>query len=135
MECSLLYVSRATIAADRVDAEVDVIIATSRDHNARVDITGGLVRAAGYFSQLLEGSTEAVESLMERISRDPRHTDVNVLRVMATDQRLLGDWSMAYAGESSYVANQIAPLLGAGLSADTRRIDRLQRLIVAFAST
>jgi hypothetical protein len=135
MECTLLYVSRATIAADRLAVEVADIIATSRAHNARVGITGGLVRAGGYFAQLLEGPAVEVRALMERIDRDPRHTDVSVVRIAASDRRRLPDWSMAYAGESSYVANQIVPLLGPGLAADPERIDRLATLIVAFAST
>jgi hypothetical protein len=134
VECSLLYVSRSTISRERLAAEVADIIHVSREHNARAGITGGLVRAGGYFAQLLEGPTEEVKTLMERIDRDPRHTDVSVVRIAASSKRQLPDWSMAYAGESSYVANQIAPLLEPGLAADPERIDRLDMLIVAFAS-
>ena len=56
------------------------------------------------------------------------------VRIVASSKRQLPDWSLAYAGESTYVANQIAPLLGPGLAADPERIDRLDMLIVAFAS-
>lgn len=134
MECSLLYVSRSTIPRERLAAEIADIIDTSREHNVRVGITGGLVRAGGYFAQLLEGPTEAVKTLMERIDRDRRHTDVSVVHVVASDKRQLPDWSMAYAGESTYVANQIAALLGPGLVANPERIARLNMLIVTFAS-
>jgi len=134
VECSLLYVSRSTIPRERLAAEIADIIDTSREHNVRVGITGGLVRAGGYFAQLLEGPTEAVKTLMERIDRDRRHTDVSVVHVVASDKRQLPDWSMAYAGESTYVANQIAALLGPGLVANPERIARLNMLIVTFAS-
>jgi len=134
VECSLLYVSRSTIPRERLAAEIADIIDTSREHNARVGITGGLVRAGGYFAQLLEGPTDAVKALMERIDRDHRHTDVSVLHVAASDKRQLPDWSMAYAGESTYVANQIAALLGQGFAADPARVHRLNMLIVSFAS-
>ena len=134
VECSLLYVSRSTIPREQLAFEIADIIAVSREHNARAGITGGLVRAGDYFAQLLEGPTEAVKTLMERIDRDPRHTDVSVVRIAASNKRQLPDWSMAYAGESTYVANQIAPLLGPGLAADAERIDRLEILIVTFAS-
>ncbi|MES2045606.1 MAG: BLUF domain-containing protein [Pseudomonadota bacterium] len=134
MECSLLYVSRSTIGREVLALEIADIIAVSREHNARAGITGGLVRAGGYFAQLLEGSTEAVKALMERIDRDPRHTDVSVVRIAARSKRKLADWSLAYAGESTYVANQIVPLLGPGLAAEPQRIDRLETLIVSFAS-
>jgi hypothetical protein len=135
MECSLLYVSRSTIVREQLAVEMARIVAISRAHNAAAGITGGLVRAGPYFAQLLEGSTEAVKTLMGRIDRDPRHTDVSVVRVAASTKRQLPDWSMAYAGESTYVAKQIAVLLGPGLAADPERIERLNTLIVAFAST
>ena len=134
MEYSLLYVSRSTIGREVLALEIADIIAVSRHHNARAGITGGLVRAGGYFAQLLEGSTEAVKALMERIERDRRHTDVSVVRVAASSTRQLPGWSLSYAGESSYVAKQIAPLLGPGLAAEPERIDRLEKLIVTFAS-
>ena len=134
MECSLLYVSRSTIPRERLEIEVADIVAVSSEHNAHAGITGGLVRAGGYFAQLLEGPTEAVKALMERIDRDPRHADVSVVRIAARGKRRLSDWSMAYAGESTYVANQIAPLFGPGPAAARERIDRLDMLIVAFAA-
>lgn len=135
MECSLLYVSRSTIPRDRLALEIADIVAVSRKHNEAAGITGGLVRAGPYFAQLLEGPTEAVRTLMERIDRDHRHTDVSVVRIAASNQRQLPDWSMAYGGEATYVANRIAALIGPGLAADAERIDRLNELIVTFAST
>lgn len=134
VECSLLYVSRSTIRRECLALEIADIIAVSREYNARAGITGALVRAGGYFAQLLEGPTDAVKTLMERIDRDRRHTDVSVVRIAASTKRQLPDWSMAYAGESIYVAKQIAALIGLGLAADPERIDRLDMLIVAFAS-
>ena len=94
MECSLLYVSRSTIRREVLALEIADIIAVSREHNARAGITGGLVRAGGYFAQLLEGSSEAVKALMERIERDSRHTDVSVVRIAASSKRrlLTGRW-------------------------------------------
>jgi len=92
------------------------------------------VRAKDWFAQLLEGSTEAVETLMHRIERDPRHADVTVLRVIPQDKRRLGRWSMAYAGEWQYTAQIIAEVFGPGRAHDTPRIDRLENMIVAFAS-
>jgi len=134
VECSLLYVSRSTIPRDRLHVEIASIVAASIKNNARADITGGLVRAGGYFAQLLEGPTDAVKSLMARIDRDRRHADVSVVRIAASGERQLPDWSMVYSGEATYVARQIAALLGAGRAADAARIDRLTALIVSFAS-
>lgn len=134
MECSLIYVSRMTIDPARRDEEIASILAWSHAYNPRVGITGGLVRAKGWFAQLLEGPNGAVETLMKSIERDPRHSDVTVLRVTPHDRRRLGKWSMAYAGEWQYAAQHIADVFGQGLAVDEQKIDRLNRMIVDFAS-
>lgn len=133
MECSLLYVSRVTMDAAQRDSQVASMVAHARAYNPTVGITGGLVRAKGWFAQLLEGSTEAVGTLMQRIERDPRHCDVTLLRVSAREDRRLGKWSMAYDGEWRYSAQIIADLFAPGAGQDPERIDRLERMIVAFA--
>lgn len=134
MERSLLYVSRKALCAERSAVEIDKIIDVSIARNTELGITGGLICTTDYFAQLLEGPAEAVEQLMERIDRDPRHTDVTVVRVDAIDQRRVSRWSMAYSGPSSYVAGRIAPLLGCKIEGDPHRIDRLMSLIVEFAA-
>ncbi|MEO7680771.1 MAG: BLUF domain-containing protein [Sphingomonas sp.] len=134
MECSLLYVSRVTIDAERLDDEFDAIIARAHVYNARVGITGGVVRVGGYFAQVLEGSSEAVKTLMQHIDRDPRHADVSVLRIAARDKRQFDGWLMAYAGESRYLGHQITQLLAPDLGEGPERIDRLETLIVAMAA-
>jgi len=134
MECSLLYVSRSTIELSRRDEEIAAIVSSAHIYNPKAGITGGLVRTQDWFAQLLEGSSKAVEALMQRIERDPRHTDVRVLRVAARQKRRLGQWSMAYAGEWHFIAQKIAPLLGPSLATDSGWIDRVEKLIVDFAS-
>ncbi|BCA58648.1 hypothetical protein HMP06_1417 [Sphingomonas sp. HMP6] len=133
-ECSLLYVSRVTIDPVRRDAEFAAIIAHAHAYNPTVGITGGLVRAKNWFAQLLEGSTDAVDTLMQSIARDTRHADVTILRVRPQNTRRLGGWSMAYAGEWNYTAQNIADVFGHGLNVDEQKIDRLDKMIVDFAS-
>ncbi len=133
MERSLLYVSRARLPAGRSAAEIEAIVGVSQQRNAALGVTGSLIRSADFFAQLLEGSAEAVDMLMDSIDRDPRHTDVTVLRIDPIVQRRLVGWSMSYCGVSSYVANRIGPLVGGGLESDPPRIDRLMGLVVEFA--
>jgi hypothetical protein len=134
MERSLLYVSRAALSVERSAVEIENIAEVSRARNARLGVTGGLICTADYFAQLIEGSASAVDELMERIDRDPRHTDVTVVRFDAIYRRRMDHWTMAYSGTSSYVAARIAPLLGSEIEGDPHKIDRLMSLIVEFAT-
>lgn len=54
----------------RRDAEIGAIIAHAHAYNPTVGITRGLARAKNWFAQLLEGATEAADTLMHRIERD-----------------------------------------------------------------
>lgn len=134
MECSLIYVSRVEIDRERMDDEIASIIAWADHYNSTVGITGGLVRAQGWFAQLLEGSTEAVGTLMTKIKRDQRHSDVTVLRVTAQRTRRLGRWSLAYAGDWHYMADIIGNLIDPSILSDQHDIDYLEQTIVDFAS-
>lgn len=133
MERSILYVSRPSpFMADR-ERTVGEIIATARLHNDRVGITGALAYTQHHFAQLLEGPAAALDDLMNRIELDRRHADVTILRVESIARRRLPAWSMAYNGTSTYVARQIAPLIGDGIEANPGRIERLLSLLVGLA--
>jgi hypothetical protein len=111
----LLYVSRKNIDP-AIDELVNVeIVAVALSRNADLGVTGALVSTTDYFAQILEGPAAAIAELMDSIHHDSRHTDVTVLREAPIQRRRFADWSMAYAGPSTYVAGQIAPLIGANL--------------------
>jgi hypothetical protein len=42
---------------------------------------------------------------------------------------------MAYSGESSWVAQQIEPLIGAALPRAARRVERLEALLLGLATS
>lgn len=133
MERSLLYVSRKTLPPALEEQEIAKILAVSRAHNAEVGITGGLINTTYAFAQLLEGPGKAIEDLMQRIEEDWRHANVQTLRYEAILRRRLPDWSMAYSGPSTYVANQIEQLLGKDIGSESRKVDRLINMLVQLA--
>lgn len=90
----IVYASRATEPFDH-DSLVD-LLTESRANNSRDGITGMLVYRDLDFIQILEGPDAAVRALLERISRDPRHTDVRVLLEEQTTERKYAAWSMGY---------------------------------------
>ena len=114
----LLYCSRNVIATNSagqpvdVEAELHAILASARPRNKADNITGALLFTVSGFAQVLEGYREAVERTFERISSDPRHTDVTVLAFTPTERRSFPDWPMGFCCQTRPgLADPLAPLL------------------------
>lgn len=89
----VMYISTATIRL--TDHEVGEIGRVSSLNNAREDITGVLFSAHEFFFQILEGDDEAVDRVLQRIRKDPRHRDVLILKVeQDIAEHLFSKWSM-----------------------------------------
>lgn len=99
----LVYHSETALdgAADAVDREIERILVASRRNNARVGVTGALMFNRGFFAQVLEGERQQIESVFERIQRDPRHTNLVVLQFAPAPERAFAAWSMAFVGGSA----------------------------------
>jgi hypothetical protein len=101
----LIYCSRNIIARAMPDAvledEIRAILASARRCNKVDNVTGALLFTASGFAQVLEGMRDVVERTFERISSDPRHTDVTVLSFTPTERRSFPDWSMGFSGQTS----------------------------------
>ncbi|MEX0828858.1 MAG: phosphate-starvation-inducible PsiE family protein [Nitrospirales bacterium] len=88
------YISKATHVISQDDLEE--ILRTSRENNGRLGITGMLLYGNNTFVQILEGEEKAVNELIEKIKRDPRHADFHVLKKKTIDRREFADWSMDF---------------------------------------
>lgn len=88
------YISKATESMSQDDLEG--ILRTSRENNARLGITGMLLYGNNTFVQTLEGEEKPVNELIDRIKRDTRHTDFQVLKKKTIDRREYADWSMDF---------------------------------------
>jgi hypothetical protein len=87
----LLYVSNCR--RDLPDTDVAQILDVSRKNNARDGVTGVLLHLDGAFLQVLEGDEDAVAKAVDRIRRDPRHSNITVLLDRAAP-RAFSEWSM-----------------------------------------
>ena len=76
------------------------ILVDSRVRNKLADVTGLLVYVDGTFLQVLEGEQEMVSDLLDKISKDPRHTDVKVVYKSGVERRTFNAWQMAYVSPS-----------------------------------
>ncbi|MEV7756993.1 BLUF domain-containing protein [Microbacterium sp. NPDC089180] len=88
------YVSRAVDTFD--DARLAELLAQSRRSNHERDLSGMLLYRRGRFFQVLEGPKDAVDELMAKIRRDPRHDEIRVLLTEEIEERRFEEWTMGY---------------------------------------
>ena len=74
--------------------DVFQIVQTSATNNAKDGLTGFLLFRDGSFFQLIEGESTALDSLLNRLHRDPRHRNIAVLDDSGIDARAFGQWRM-----------------------------------------
>ena len=53
-----------------------------------------LVFNGTHFLQIIEGAPDAIDQLVERLRRDPRHSGFEVRDERSVEQRSFGDWTM-----------------------------------------
>jgi hypothetical protein len=94
MLTQICYASSAAVPFD--EAALLALLSEARTNNALHGVTGILLSNAGHFVQVIEGETEVLEALFEKITRDTRHQQVLVLYRQAIDARDFPHWSMAY---------------------------------------
>lgn len=102
----LVYVSAAAATFD--ESELPALLATARRNNSAREITGMLLYHQRSFIQVLTGNQTDVESLFEKIAKDPRHTDTRILLRRNVSERSFNDWSMGFY-HSSAVNNRNLP--------------------------
>ena len=99
----VIYVSRPTHFDHIV---LDNILITSRSNNREVGVTGNLICHSDLFLQMLEGPSEAVHRLYEKILTDDRHADIVKLRDEKSEQRLFPSWAMRNDSHQSWILSR-----------------------------
>jgi Sensors of blue-light using FAD len=99
MMIRLIYASTAT---DGVDLnEFKRILSTAQNNNAQRDLTGMLIFNSKVFLQALEGSRESVNDLYTKLTKDPRHYNLVLLKMEYIQERKWSEWSMGFAAPSA----------------------------------
>ncbi len=88
----MLYRSEATVPFG--ESELYDLADGARVRNRRKRVTGALFYEGGKFFQWLEGPRGTVNDLFDRIGRDPRHSDVELVSVGRTKIRVFADWNL-----------------------------------------
>lgn len=98
---SLTYTSLAQL--DLTAADLEDIHRTARHANALNGITGLLIFNGTHFLQVIEGMEDAVDSLVDNLRRDSRHTGFEMRDTSFVEERSFPDWSMELVRiEASY---------------------------------
>ncbi|WP_158555213.1 BLUF domain-containing protein [Fulvimarina endophytica] len=70
------------------------ILRAARARNASLKLSGMLLHEFGRFIQLLEGPAASLETVLDAISRDTRHTNMRVFLSQSGFERSFGRWAM-----------------------------------------
>ena len=84
-------------------------------NNPGKGLTGLLLHGNGTFLQVLEGEPAVVDALLEAIGRDPRHTNMKVVRREEVSSRQYADWSMGFEQVTDRTLGEIPGLRNFGL--------------------
>lgn len=82
----LSYASASTSLPQQLAKDLNDILQEARLHNHQHHINGVLYYGKGKFFQYLEGPADILESLYQKLLRDPRHHRLEILHRGALDQ-------------------------------------------------
>ena len=113
--------------------ELAKLLQDARKNNEALDITGMLLFHNGSFLQILEGEEDAVEALVAKIKKDPRHKSFNLLLKEEIEERSFENWSMGYVDVSG-LANQFRGFVDykSQFQAALKDTGKARRIIGAF---
>jgi FAD-dependent sensor of blue light len=131
---SLTYTSLARL--DLTAEDLEAIHRTAREVNALEGITGLLIFNGTHFLQIVEGAPAAIDELLERLRRDPRHNGLEIRDERKIQDRSFPDWSMELVRVSaSYfeAKDVVSDRLPATVDAKVR--DRVIRMTESISGT
>lgn len=107
----IIYRSRSLIRGTtaEVAAELADILAVSRQHNLREDITGALFFNGRGFAQTLEGAPLVIADCYAKILKDKRHEDVCLIQHEYIGARCFAGWTMAYFSDVGGAGFTLSP--------------------------
>lgn len=101
----IIYISKATRPLS--SEETAQISAAAAHKNRKLKVTGLLLQVGNYFVQVLEGHSEALSFLLEKITADNRHTEVRVIYKAPDHSRMFAQWNMGFFNiEQHYSINR-----------------------------
>ena len=107
----LIYESSATGSTGSL-LNLAAILGEAQRNNYRDGLTGALAAHEERYIQVIEGPASALDNLLSRLDRDPRHRNIVILDRAPIADRAFGGWAMA----SARITPELAPVLDAVMS-------------------
>ncbi|WP_321279015.1 BLUF domain-containing protein [Marinifilum fragile] len=78
------------------ELELDELLSEIRPKNLAKGVTGLLLYNDEIFIQVIEGESDTIHDLYNRLQKDKRHTNIVKILEERIDQRSFPNWSMGY---------------------------------------
>ncbi|WP_299176063.1 BLUF domain-containing protein [uncultured Brevundimonas sp.] len=124
----VIYISESTNPDPALISLAD-ILATSDRNNRRDDLTGALLVNGGRFLQVLEGAHQDLNRTLDRLQRDGRHRDIQILCRNTADHRQFGQWTMVAARISPDHKTEMDQIIHLSSTAPQEAADRMLALV------
>jgi hypothetical protein len=106
------YVSRAAEAMTQ--ESLLALLQQCLENNEASGVTGMLLYGNDTFLQVLEGEEAVLDTVVEKIRKDPRHSKIHFLYRKPVERRQYTDWSMGFKRVSGQQLDDIAGLSAFG---------------------
>ena len=110
---ALEHLIYASVAAQNFEAsQLSELLQKARVANERRGLTGMLlhVDSDGSFFQAIEGETEAIDQLLERLLLDKRHSHLTTIIREPIAKRSFREWTMGFSSVSPEKLRRVAGL-------------------------
>lgn len=92
--------------------DLEPILASARQNNERLNVTGLLGLTSTHFMHYLEGPRESVSHIFSRIVHDRRHRDVTFYGIGEIEERLIPDQRLALVSGKAFSEDLCTRLFG-----------------------
>ncbi len=94
--CQFIYASVSTLHGDTFEDATAGILEHAIARNQKLGLTGMLAADDGWYLQCVQGSPEAVATLVDALLFDRRHRAMRTISVRLTPERSFAEWSMCF---------------------------------------
>jgi Sensors of blue-light using FAD len=128
-----IYSSAAT--AEFAECEIPQLLEKTRAANAARGISGMLLYIEDSFFQVLEGPSNSVDTVYQKISADTRHKHVTLIIREPIAERSFGEWTMGFATVGRLEAGELVgenDFFAQALCFENLDPGRAKKLLTAF---
>ena len=97
---------RAVLRADLGVAEIDSLLSSSAEHNARVGVTSAFLMNDKRCLHALEGPPKVIRSILECIWDDRRNEEFSILDIANGEAALYPDWPLKLITAQSLIEDK-----------------------------